>query len=100
MSVTRESIAEIFRAEEASGRKARTIADVPNTYDCITPEWLTAVLCRDAPGAQVVEFRAADFSSGSSNRARLYVRYNEAGQRAGLLLAIVVLSPVLPGESA
>jgi Phosphotransferase enzyme family len=79
-----EQIEKIFRAEEASGRKAQTIDDVPNTYDCITPAWLTAVVCRGIADAKVVDFRITDFSSGSSNRARIYIRYNEAGQRAGL----------------
>ena len=50
----------------------------------VTNEWLTAVLCRDAPGAQVVGFSNPDGSSGSTERLALRVSYNDAGQNAGL----------------
>ncbi|KXU33846.1 hypothetical protein A0J57_04195 [Sphingobium sp. 22B] len=62
----------------------RTIDDVPLSYDRITPEWLTAVLCRRAPGAAVTDFRLGEASDGSSNRQRIFVDYNPAGQDAGL----------------
>jgi thiamine kinase-like enzyme len=84
MQLTAQEIAAIYQAEQATQSKARTLDDVPGTYEAITAEWLTAVLCRGTPGAQVTEFRIADRSDGSSNRARIYLTYNDAGQRAGL----------------
>jgi thiamine kinase-like enzyme len=84
MQLTAQEIAAIYQAEQATQPKARTLDDVPGTYEAITAEWLTAVLCRAAPGAQVTDFRIADRSDGSSNRARIYLTYNDAGQRAGL----------------
>lgn len=84
MPVTAQEIAAIFQAEQAAQRKARTLDDVPGTYEAITAEWLTAVLCRATPGAQVTDFKVTDRSDGSSNRARLHLTYNDAGQRAGL----------------
>lgn len=84
MTITIEEVEKIFTEVEASGRKARAPDDVPNTYDCITKEWLTAVLCKNIPGAEVMSFRIADFSNGSSNRARIYLCYNDAGFKAGL----------------
>jgi len=64
--------------------RARTIQDVPVSGETITPEWLTAVLCRETPGAQAVSFEAVNASAGTSTRAAIRVVYNEAGERAGL----------------
>src|SRR5690606_15275373 len=63
---------------------ARTIDDVPVSGETITPEWLTAVLCRDTPGARAVSFETADGSSGTSTRVAIRVRYNDIGEQAGL----------------
>lgn len=79
-----ETVAELYQAEQEAKPKARTFADVPGTYEAITEDWLTAVLCRETPGAQVTAFRIADRSDGSSNRARIYLTYNDAGIAAGL----------------
>ena len=84
MTPLAEKIAAAYEAEQKAGRKATTLADVPGTYEAITPQWLTAVLCRNAPGAEVISHRVADRTDGSSNRARIFLTYNEAGQRAGL----------------
>jgi hypothetical protein len=84
MSTFAEQVAAAYQAEQTAGRKALTIADVPGTYEAITPQWLTAVLCRTTPGAEVTAFRFGDRSDGSSNRARIWLTYNEAGQCAGL----------------
>ncbi len=84
MPTIAERVAEIYRAEEAAQRKVLTRADVPARYEAITPQWLTDVLCREVPGAAVVNCRVGDFSNGSSNRARIYVSYNDVGARAAL----------------
>src|SRR5947209_2776345 len=62
----------------------RTLADVPRTPDDVTPEWLTACLCREHPGAVVTDIENLGGSSGTSTRRRLRVGYNEAGRAAGL----------------
>ncbi|MGK8524056.1 phosphotransferase [Nocardia asteroides] len=64
--------------------KARGIDDVPVSGDAITTEWLTAVLCRDVPAAEVVSFETSNGSSGTSTRVAIRVEYNEAGGQAGL----------------
>ena len=84
MQSLRDKIAEVYLAEEKSGRKAVTLEDVPGTYESITSEWLTAVLCRQVAGAEVVSFKITDRSDGSSNRARIHLTYNEAGNSAHL----------------
>jgi thiamine kinase-like enzyme len=84
MPVSAQEIAAIYQTEQTAKPKARTLDDVPGTYEAITAEWLTAVLCRGTPGAKVTDFRVTDRSDGSSNRARIYLTYNDAGLRADL----------------
>jgi thiamine kinase-like enzyme len=84
MKPLHETVAELYQTEQEAKPKARTLADVPGTYEAITEDWLTAVLCRETPSAKVTAFRIADRSDGSSNRARIYLTYNAAGNTAGL----------------
>ncbi|PQM45170.1 phosphotransferase [Mycobacterium talmoniae] len=71
-------------AEKVRPPTPRTAADVPISGSHVTPEWLTAVLCRGVPGAHVVSFSNPSGSSGSTERLALRVVYDDAGQRAGL----------------
>ncbi|MGW1546850.1 phosphotransferase [Streptomyces sp. NPDC002346] len=57
---------------------------VPATPDEVTDAWLTDVLCRDVPGARVLWSHTTEASAGSSTRWRTEVRYNQAGDDAGL----------------
>lgn len=59
--------------------------EVPWRAEALTPAWLTPRLCADTPGAAVSAVEVRDASSGSSVRKRITVRYNEAGERAGLV---------------
>jgi thiamine kinase-like enzyme len=77
-------IAAIFTAEQQRHPQVHTVGEVPGTYDAITAQWLSAVLCRNTSGAEVTGFKVVDRSDGSSNRARIQLHYNDAGQRAGL----------------
>lgn len=63
---------------------ARVVTDVPRAAEAITPEWLTAVLCRELPGAAVVSCSVVGGSRGTSTRAVLRLVYNDAGAAAGL----------------
>ncbi|MEV6426495.1 aminoglycoside phosphotransferase family protein [Nocardia sp. NPDC051463] len=64
--------------------KARSADDVPISGDAITVDWLTAVLCRDVPDAEVLSFSTSNGSHGTSTRVAIRVDYNEVGQQAGL----------------
>lgn len=66
--------------------QARTarVGEVPVSPAALTPEWLTAALCADHPGAEVTSVEVAGGSDGTSSRRSLLVAYNEAGQEAGL----------------
>lgn len=64
--------------------KARRAEDVPCSPDAITPEWLTAVLCKKIPEAAVTGVVVTPASAGTHERHQLIITYNEAGRRACL----------------
>jgi Ecdysteroid kinase-like family len=80
LTVTAYAIAEHLPGE----RRAVRLADVPRSAEALTPEWLTAALCRDEPGARVLSFEVGRGSDGTSNRRAVRVTYNQAGSEAGL----------------
>jgi aminoglycoside phosphotransferase (APT) family kinase protein len=84
MSRTIEELTRAYETERETKPKAVEATDVPGNYDAITPQWLTRILCRDVPGAEVVSFTQGEKDDGSSNRRRLFLTYNRAGERAGL----------------
>jgi hypothetical protein len=57
---------------------------IPGSSAEIGPEWLTAALCRDTPGARVTSLRTLGASSGTTTRTRLEIAYNKSGAAAGL----------------
>lgn len=65
-------------------KQAVNADDLPLTYEDITPQWLTSVLCKDVPGAKVTVHSLGAPDNGSANRRRIQVTYNEKGQQAGL----------------
>jgi hypothetical protein len=77
-------ITRLYEEDQASGRQAKVADDIPISYESITPEWLTAVLCGKHPGAEVRAFHLGPPDSGTSGRRRIYLEYNEAGIAAGL----------------
>ncbi|WP_322083331.1 phosphotransferase [Burkholderia sp. BCC1972] len=80
-------IAEIEAAYERDQRgqsEAVTADNLPQSFESISDRWLTDVLCRHVPGAQVVGHTLGPVDTGSSNRRRIEIRYNEAGDHAQL----------------
>jgi hypothetical protein len=63
---------------------ARSIDDVPWCAQAISPEWMTAVICRNIRGAQAVSVEVCGGDQGSSVRRRLKVAYNNEGRKADL----------------
>ena len=76
----------ITRAFEQDDRESKVYSGsvVPPTYESISPEWLTEVLCCHTPGAKVVEHRLDERDDGSSNRRRIFMNYNDVGEAAEL----------------
>ncbi len=84
MSTLASQIEAAYAAEQANPRIPRTRADIPQSYDAISTDWLSDVLCRDTPGAQVTAHKLGPPDDGTNNRRRIYLSYNDAGTRAGL----------------
>lgn len=63
---------------------ARAADHVPGAVERITPEWLTAVLCRNHPGAVVLGSKITAGDSGSSTRRGLALELNHAAWIAGV----------------
>ena len=53
-----------------------TALSVPKTWDDITPEWMSAALAADHPGATVESVTVAERDDGTNRRARLGVTYS------------------------
>jgi aminoglycoside phosphotransferase (APT) family kinase protein len=70
-----ERIKDRFERDFREMPPARTLEDVPAFYECITPEWLTAVVRQRHPGVTVSEFQLGPRDSGTTNRRRLYLQY-------------------------
>jgi aminoglycoside phosphotransferase (APT) family kinase protein len=78
--------------ERVARPMARTLDQVPGSPDAITPEWMTAALCADTPGAAVTQVVVRRASAGTHERHRLLVSYNDVGQKAGLPTSIFTKS--------
>lgn len=81
---TRARIAAHVIRDHALNPSARKLHDVPWSAEAITPEWLTAVLCRETPGARIEAVTVDGGSAGSSVRRRIVAAYNQEGREAGL----------------
>jgi Phosphotransferase enzyme family len=68
--------------------KPTLLAEIPPSVDALTAEWLTAALCRGAPGAWVTDFSTGSGSDGSTARRALRIAYNDVGTQAGLPTAV------------
>jgi Phosphotransferase enzyme family len=70
--------------EKLSDARAVKAGDVPGSAYAITPAWLTAVLCSEIPGAQVLTCRVTGGSSGTSERRGLALELNDAARAGGV----------------
>ncbi len=83
MNTEIERVANLFATEDLGSPVTRK-EEVPHSYDAITDAWLTDVLCGDHARAAVIGHRFDERDDGSSNRRRIMLDYNQAGQDAGL----------------
>lgn len=88
MSILIPQIQAAYERDQQSNFVALTADELPLSFESIDTRWLTAVLCRAAPGSEVVDVQLGPVDSGSSNRRRLQISYNAAGQAAGLPTAL------------
>ncbi len=79
-----EQVKKIYFRELKQQPVATDINDIPVSYELISDEWLSKALCSKVPGARVVSHTLDVPDEGTSNRRRIFITYNEAGQQAGL----------------
>jgi hypothetical protein len=79
-----QQIKDVHSREAAERPLARLASDIPSSYDAITTEWLTAILCKGIPEAKVTGFTLGAVDDGTSNRRHVRIEYNSAGKAAGL----------------
>ena len=79
-----EQIAREYEREHKENRRAINPGDIPLSYEAITPEWLTHILCNRHPHAKVVSYQLDLPDEGGTNRRRIFITYNEEGTAAGL----------------
>jgi Phosphotransferase enzyme family len=70
--------------ETLAPQKAIHVSDVPRSHLEITPAWLTAVLCKEIPGALVLDFQATGGSIGTSTRQGLQLALNDEARQGGV----------------
>jgi hypothetical protein len=70
--------------ERVRPSRPTTVDQIPRSTEFLTPQWLTAALCAQQPGARVVGFSLGTGSDGSTSRRAIRIEYNEAGRKAGL----------------
>ncbi len=64
--------------------KATKPRDVPRSFLDITPQWLTAVLCSQIPGAEVLDVKSTGGSVGTTTRQGLALTLNRQAADAGI----------------
>ncbi|WP_327753883.1 phosphotransferase (plasmid) [Sphingobium sp. SJ10-10] len=79
-----ERIRARFLEDQRNDPPAIQPGDIPWRYEAITPEWMSHILCRDHPDARVVGVTLDTEDSGTSNRRRIFIDYNDAGKALGL----------------
>jgi hypothetical protein len=82
------TVKRLFEIERSSNKMVTGADEIPITYDRITDEWLTNTICRTTPGAVVVSHELDAPDEGTSNRRRIFLKYNEQGTKAGLPVSV------------
>lgn len=89
MSNLIEQIQKAYEADQQKlGQKVHSSDELPLSYEAITDEWLTDALCKRHPEAKVIAHRLGPVDSGTSNRRKIQIDYNESGRAAGLPTAL------------
>ena len=83
-----ENMADVIRAayeaEQKNPKPAVCRDDIPLSYELITPQWLTEIVCARLPGVKVVSFRLDAPDEGNTNRRRVFLTYDQQNRTAVL----------------
>ena len=84
MATLVEELTAAYEQEKLNHHAPVSADDVPFTFEDITADWLTTVICAKVPGAQVLSHELDAPDEGTTNRRRIFIHYNEVGKAAGL----------------
>jgi hypothetical protein len=73
--ISLDQIRQAYDFEQTNMALPKTAADIPLSYELITPEWLTSVLSSSYPGIRVQSCRLGPADNGTFNRRRIYLQY-------------------------
>jgi hypothetical protein len=83
--------------DQTLGRNMPTnLTESPVTIGEVTSEWLTAVLSATYPGVEIVSSRVGPLFGNKPNKARIELKYNDAG-RAAKLPPTMIVKASFPG---
>jgi hypothetical protein len=77
-----EKIREEFHRDARDMPVVQTLTEVPAFYECISAAWLTELISTRHPGATVTGFRLGERDSGTTNRRRVFIEYENGATGA------------------
>ena len=77
-------------------KKAKSAISIPVTLKDITAAWLTEALAPNYPGVVVTSAKVSEFIGHKPNKARVTVKYNAAGNKAGLPASLFIKGSLKP----
>lgn len=90
--ILQASILMHWQVESRTNPRPQRLSRVPGSPSQLTREWLTAAMCKGAPGAEVTSFVRTGGTSGSNFRERILLEYNSIGQAWGLPTSVFTKS--------
>jgi aminoglycoside phosphotransferase (APT) family kinase protein len=88
--------AQMLKEKVRPPKPPRTLADVPTSAEHLTPEWLTAVLCREHPEHRVTAFALGGENKGTSDRRGVTVTYADPAGAAAAGLPTAIFTKASP----
>ncbi|MET0988581.1 MAG: phosphotransferase [Steroidobacteraceae bacterium] len=79
-----QQITTAFEQEQRANRTATTRDELPLSFESMTPQWLTQVLCANQPKVNVTSFELGPVDSGSTNRRAVKLHYQPENLRGDL----------------
>jgi hypothetical protein len=84
------ALEKLVQADQALANAPELYLDAPHTTDAVTQGWLQEIIGSTVPGAALEELDVADAHDGMTSRMKWSLRWNDAGQEAGLPKSIFV----------
>jgi thiamine kinase-like enzyme len=83
-----DRIRSLYKDDQKNPKLVYRASEIPTSYDCLTTQWFTDVLCGGVTGAEVTGFSLGIADNGSTNRRRIELSYNDKGAESGLPMSV------------